>query len=110
MSWDDLTDDVLTATTRELGSAVRYYPQSAPPFDLLAVWLAPEQIAQGGGETRIQTNAVRLGVRLADFPVPPAAGDVVERVLKDATVQRWRVQSGIARDREGGAELPVLRE
>jgi len=97
-SWLDQASDVLAITVDTFGRTVTYTPTVGAAFSLVGVFdREGSQLSIDGAQLEIASP--RLGVRLADFSIAPAQGDVWE-----IDGVRYRVTAMIP-DGQGGATL-----
>lgn len=105
MSWDTIADLALKATIKAFKSTVSYISAADPgnPISIAGVFSAPGKEVDPQTGAPVQSVAPKLGIRLADLPVLPDAGDQV--LVKGVTYNVF----GVDEDGQGGAELTLSR-
>lgn len=79
MSWDDKTDLILRTTISAFKTTAIYTRAADPlnPISLNGVFNKPEVSVDPNTGVPVSSTAPSFGIRLADLPAQPAAGDAI---------------------------------
>lgn len=101
MSWSTLADRTLKTAISTFKTQGTYTRAAAPgsPFAIDGVFDRPDKSVTPGTDAAVQSTEITFGIRLADMPAAPAAGDAV--LIGGVNFRVWECRP----DGQGGADL-----
>lgn len=103
MAWADAVNRILGSSLSVFGEAVTYLPAAGGSRAMRGIFNEMYNDVDPQSGAIISTQQPNLGVRLADFPVPPTVNDRV--TVRGIT---YRVRD-CQEDGEGGAKLILMK-